>query len=245
MTGVETELFPAIDLLDGKAVRLMRGDYNSVTVYNEDPVAQAISFKEAGARWLHVVDLDAARDEGKNNRTVIAEIIRESGLKVEVGGGIRDMQVCERLLEAGASRVVMGTSLITNKDFVRAAIQAFGELICAAIDARNGMVAISGWQQTSSVPAMQLAKELATQGVRHFLYTDINRDGLQTGIDIEAYRKMSDHIALPVIVSGGVASLDDIRAVKRLEDKIEAVIVGRALYEGNFSIEAAMAVLCS
>ena len=237
------ELYPAIDLLGGKAVRLTRGDYNQPTVYNDDPLAQAMEFAQAGARWLHVVDLDAARDGGKDNRSDIIRIIKGSGLRIEVGGGVRDLGTIERLIDLGAERVVMGTSLINDRPLVEAAVARFSDHICAAIDARDGKVAIAGWLQTSSVDALQLASELAEQGICHFLCTDINRDGLQTGIDVGAYRLMAQATARPVMISGGVASLDDIQAAKSLGTQVEAVIVGRALYEQRFTIQAALAIL--
>ncbi|MDR0459095.1 MAG: 1-(5-phosphoribosyl)-5-[(5-phosphoribosylamino)methylideneamino]imidazole-4-carboxamide isomerase [Coriobacteriales bacterium] len=241
----QVQLFPAIDLLGGRVVRLKRGDYDQVTVYHDDPVAQAVSFAEAGAQWLHVVDLDAARDAGQDNRQLIARIIAESGLKVEVGGGVRSLAAIEWLAQNNAARVIMGTSLIADRPLVEAAIDCYPDLICAAIDARDGLVAIAGWQQTVNVEASQLAAELASLGIRHFLYTDINRDGLQTGIDVSAYRQLSQTIGVPVIVSGGIASLADIQAVSSIAPYVEAVIVGRALYERNFTIPEALAVLTS
>jgi len=239
------QLFPAIDLLDGRVVRLVRGDYNAVTVYNSDPVAQAQAFAEAGAEWLHVVDLDGAQGQGKDNRAVIARIIAGGFLKVQTGGGVRSMKAIEALVELGASRIVLGTSLVTDPQMASAAIDAFGDLICAGVDARNGRVAISGWQTDSDIKATELARSLAEQGVRHFLYTDINRDGLQTGIDVDAYRRLSEACGCSVIASGGIASLDDLRALRQLGDGvIEGVIVGRALYEQSFSVQSALNVLC-
>ncbi|MDR2957127.1 MAG: 1-(5-phosphoribosyl)-5-[(5-phosphoribosylamino)methylideneamino]imidazole-4-carboxamide isomerase [Coriobacteriales bacterium] len=236
-------LYPAIDLLGGKVVRLSRGDYQKVTVYHDDPLAQAEAFAREGADWLHVVDLDAARGAESGNRDLIIRIIAESGLPVQTGGGIRSLQAVEQLAQAGAARVILGTSLIADKALVKSAVDSYGDLICAAIDARNGKVAIDGWQKTSGINALDLARELAELGICHFLYTDINRDGLQTGIDIEAYRQMAEAVNKPVIVSGGVASLDDLHAVMSIADSVEAVIAGRALYEKNFTIREALAVL--
>jgi phosphoribosylformimino-5-aminoimidazole carboxamide ribotide isomerase len=241
--AVSAKLYPAIDLLDGKVVRLSRGDYDAVTVYNEDPLAQARLFKQAGADYLHVVDLDAARGGDKNNRQVITSLIAESGLNLQVGGGVRDMAAIEWLVNAGAKRVILGTALITDEALVDAAILQYDSYLCAAIDARDGKVAISAWTETSTVDALELAANLASRGIKHYLYTDINRDGLQTGIDIEAYRNMAQATSCPVIISGGVASLDDLRAVKSLGSLAEAVIVGRALYENNFSTQQALEIL--
>ncbi|MCL2136698.1 MAG: 1-(5-phosphoribosyl)-5-[(5-phosphoribosylamino)methylideneamino]imidazole-4-carboxamide isomerase [Coriobacteriia bacterium] len=242
-TGRRAELYPAIDLLGGQAVRLAGGDYSKVTVYDDDPVARAAMFAEAGARCLHVVDLDAARGLGADNREAIAGIVALGRLQVQVGGGIRGLQAVEALLEAGAARVVIGTSMITDRPFVDKLAALYAESICAAIDGRDGKVAISGWQQTSHVDVLDLALELVALGFRHFLYTDIKRDGLQTGIDVLAYQGLSEAIGCPLIVSGGIASLDDLYAVRSLGDKAEAVVVGRALYEQNFTVQEALGVL--
>jgi phosphoribosylformimino-5-aminoimidazole carboxamide ribotide isomerase len=237
------QLLPAIDLLGGQAVRLLRGDYTAVTVYNDDPLAQALLFAESGARWLHVVDLDAARGQGLDNRAVIARIIAESGLAVEVGGGVRSLEAVSWLADAGAARVILGTSLVRDWPLVEAVIDGFADKACAAIDARDGKVAIAAWTEATELDAWELAAELSVAGVRHFLYTDINRDGLQTGIDVDAYRRMAKATGHPVIASGGVASLGDLSALKAAGESIEGVIVGRALYERSFSVEQALDIL--
>jgi phosphoribosylformimino-5-aminoimidazole carboxamide ribotide isomerase len=237
-------LLPAIDLLEGKAVRLARGDYAAVTVYNEDPVEQARAFKEAGAAWLHVVDLDGARSGVPTNSALIERIIAATGLAVEVGGGVRSLEAIERLEQAGASRVVIGTKLATDPDFARAALGRFGGLICAGVDARGGEVAIEGWRAGSGILAAKLIEELKAWGVCHLVYTDIARDGMQTGIDTAAYGRMAESAGFPVTASGGISTLADLRALKALGDSaIEGAITGRALYEGAFTVEEALAAL--
>jgi phosphoribosylformimino-5-aminoimidazole carboxamide ribotide isomerase len=235
-------VFPAIDILGGRAVRLRQGDYAQVTVYNEDPVEQAAAFVEAGAIWVHVVDLDGARDGTPGNARIIERIVRETGAKVQVGGGIRTFGVLERLAAAGAERMVLGTALITDPVLVRQAVGSFGERIVAGVDAREGIVAIDGWRAGTDTPARDLAHELVGLGIRHLVYTDISRDGMQTGINAEAYRSIAAAARFPVVASGGVSVLDDIRALAALGDGVvEGVISGRAIYEGAFTVEEALA----
>jgi phosphoribosylformimino-5-aminoimidazole carboxamide ribotide isomerase len=237
-------LLPAIDLLDGKVVRLAQGDYQAVTVYHSDPVAQAHAFAEQGARWLHVVDLNGARSGSPQNIAVIERLARETDLALEVGGGLRSLPSLERLVLAGVRRLVVGTTLITDPDFCKAAVREFGDLISAGVDARAGRVAIRGWLEEGGIPAVSLIEQLASWGLRHLVYTDIARDGMQTGIEAAAYQGVAEAAGFAVTASGGVGSLEDIRALAALGDKvIEAVIVGRALYEGSFSVTEACEVL--
>jgi phosphoribosylformimino-5-aminoimidazole carboxamide ribotide isomerase len=236
------ELLPAIDILDNKVVRLCQGSYDDATVYNESPLKQAHAFAASGARWLHIVDLEGARSGLPTQLDTIASIVKATGLKVEVGGGIRCLEHIEQLGEAGASRVVLGTALITNPDFADEALARYGGLICAGIDARNGEVAIEGWREGSGRDALQLIGGLKSRGLKHLVYTDINRDGMQTGIDAEAYRRVAAAAGFAVTASGGISSLDDMRALARLGPRVvEAVIVGRALYERSFSLAEALA----
>ena len=229
-------LLPAIDILGGKAVRLAKGDYDRVTVYNDDPAAQAQLFEEQGATWLHVVDLDGARSGSPDNIAIIERILAKTLLKVEVGGGIRSMDTVQRLYDAGVSRVVLGTSLVTDPAFAEAAIARFKDLLVAGIDAKGGEVAVAGWREGSGVAAEELARQMAELGFRHLVYTDIARDGMQTGIDPAAYERMAAAFGHPVTASGGVAGLDDIEALGRVADCIEGVIAGRAVYEGALSV---------
>ncbi|MEY8562579.1 1-(5-phosphoribosyl)-5-[(5-phosphoribosylamino)methylideneamino]imidazole-4-carboxamide isomerase [Eggerthellaceae bacterium 3-80] len=234
-------LLPAIDILDGRAVRLAKGDYNAVTVYHDDPVAQARDFEAQGAMWLHVVDLNGARSGIPENIAIIEQIIRSTNLKVEVGGGIRSLETVARLADAGVSRMVLGTSLVKNRAFAKDAIDEFGDLLACGIDAKGGEVAIAGWEQGSGSDAYELAREMSDLGYTHIIFTDIARDGMQTGIDPQAYLRMAQAFSHPVIVSGGVAGVDDIYALGPIADVVEGVIAGRAIYEGALSVAEGVA----
>jgi phosphoribosylformimino-5-aminoimidazole carboxamide ribotide isomerase len=235
-------VFPAIDILGGRAVRLAQGDYDRVTVYNEDPLDQARQFASQGAEWVHVVDLDGARSGVPENIRVIEKIAHESGLRVEVGGGIRTLDTLTRLVGAGAERCVLGTKLATDHAFVRECVDAFGDRVVAGVDARDGFVAIAGWREGTLTPAARLVAELAALGVGHLVYTDISRDGMQTGVNVDSYREIATTAGFPVVASGGVSTLDDIRALAALgDDVIEGVIAGRAIYEGAFTVAEAIA----
>ena len=238
-------LLPAIDILDGKAVRLAKGDYAKVTVYNDDPVEQAKLFEAAGAEWLHMVDLDGAKSGNADNIAVVERILAATTLKVEIGGGIRSLAVIERLRNAGANRLVLGTALVRDPEFAQAAIEQYGDLLAAGIDAKGGEVAVAGWREGSGVQAADLAAQMSAQGYRHLVYTDIARDGMQTGIDERAYVNMAQSFGHPVIASGGVAGMDDIERLAAAEHKhpgsIEGVIAGRAIYEGTLPLEEAIA----
>lgn len=229
-------LLPAIDILGGKAVRLAKGDYDRVTVYHDDPAAQAQLFEEEGATWLHVVDLDGARSGSPENARHIERILEKTRLRVETGGGVRSLDTIARLVDAGVSRVVLGTSLVADPAFAEAAVARYGELLAAGIDARGGEAAVAGWREGSGVAAEELARRVADLGFRHLVYTDIARDGMRTGIDPAAYERMAQAFGHPVIASGGVAGLADIEALGRVAGCIEGVIAGRAVYEGALSV---------
>jgi len=236
-------VFPAIDILGGRAVRLAQGDYERVTVYNEDPVAQAAEFVAQGAEWIHVVDLDGARDGVPGNIDVIERIASETGARLEVGGGVRSLETMGRLTEAGVERVVIGTKLVTDPDFVRSAVRCCGDAVVAGVDARDGMVCIEGWREGTAASAQALVGELRDLGIRHLVYTDISRDGMQTGISTPAYVGVAVSAGFPVVASGGVSTLDDIRALRALgPGVIEGVIAGRAIYEHAFTVPEALAV---
>lgn len=234
-------LLPAIDILEGRAVRLEQGDYSKVTVYNDDPALQAQIFEEAGAEWLHIVDLDGARSGMPENIQVIEAILRRTKLKVEVGGGVRSMEAIARLADAGANRVVLGTALVRDRAFAEQAIDAYGDLLAAGVDAKHGEVAVDGWESGAAVSARDFAARMAALGYGHLVYTDIERDGMRTGIDSQAYVGMAAAFGHPVVASGGVASLADIEDLARVGSSVEGVIVGRALYEGSLTVEAGVA----
>lgn len=234
-------LLPAIDILDGRAVRLAKGDYNQVTVYNEDPAAQAQIFEEAGAEWIHMVDLNGAKSGLPENIEIIERILRRTKLKIEVGGGLRSLDTLARLADAGVSRMVLGTALVRDPEFAQAAIEIYGDMLAAGIDAKGGEVAVAGWREGSGVAATDLAAEMSKLGYRHLIYTDIARDGMQTGIEREAYERMAAAFGHPVIASGGVASIADIERLAPVAASIEGIITGRAIYEGTLDLAQGVA----
>ncbi|MBW6468315.1 MAG: 1-(5-phosphoribosyl)-5-[(5-phosphoribosylamino)methylideneamino]imidazole-4-carboxamide isomerase [Coriobacteriia bacterium] len=234
------QIFPAIDILGGKAVRLRQGHYDQVTVYNDDPVEQARIWAAGGAEWLHVVDLDGARDGVPANLEVIARIVKKVGVPVQTGGGIRSMDTLDRLYDAGVTRTVLGTSLVTDPVFVEAAAHKYAGIV-AGIDARDGKVAIEGWRQGTEREVAELIEELARLGVQRVVYTDISRDGMQSGVNAAAYRALAADAPMTVIASGGVTGLDDVRSLASIGRRIEGVIIGVALYEQRFSLAEAIA----
>lgn len=239
-------LFPAIDLIDGKVVRLERGDRSRMTVYSDDPVAMARSFADAGARWVHVVDLSAAFGEDEPARAANLRAIRAicgiEGLSVDAGGGVRSLARIDELAAAGAARIALGTVLVTEPGFAEVAARGFGELLVADIAARDGQVKVNGWRDGVQREALDLVAELAALGFKHLVFTDIARDGMQTGIDVDAYRAIARTAGFPVVASGGISTLDDIRRLAAAGDGvIEGAITGRALYEGSLALEDALA----
>ena len=236
-------VFPAIDLKDGQCVRLLKGDMRAATVFIDDPAAQARAFEAQGFRWLHVVDLDGAVTGKAVNTPAIESILRAVAIPVQLGGGIRDPASIERWLERGVRRVILGTAALRNPDLVREACHAFPGSIAVGIDARGGKVAVEGWARTSGISAVDLALKFEDAGVAVIVYTDIERDGALAGVNVEATADLARRLETPVIASGGVASLDDIRALQRHEsDGIEGVICGRALYDGRIEPKAALAL---
>ena len=237
-------LLPAIDILGGKAVRLSKGDYNQVTVYNENPVEQAKVFEDAAAEWIHIVDLDGARSGMPENAAVIERIVGSTSLKCEVGGGVRTIEYVDALIAAGALRVVLGTALVRDPEFAQAAVEKHGgDAFSAGIDAKGGEVAVQGWIEGSGVAATDLARRMHDMGYKHLVYTDIARDGMQTGIDPDAYVAMAEAFGAPVIASGGVATIADLQNLMRVAESIEGVITGRAVYEGTLDVAEACALL--
>lgn len=239
-------LFPAIDLLGGKVVRLKRGDRAQVDVYADDPVAVARDFAGRGARWVHVVDLSSAFEEDGESRAANDRALRAicavEGIKVDVGGGVRTLERIEELAAAGASRIALGTVLVRDPELARAAAARFGDLLVADVAARDGQVAVNGWREEARIGADELVGSLASMGFRHLVFTDIARDGMQSGVNAEAYRRIARAAGFPVVASGGIATLADIEALAALgADVVEGAITGRALYEGAFTLEEALA----
>jgi len=237
-------LFPAIDLKDGQAVRLLRGEMASATVFNDDPAAQARRFAAAGFRWLHLVDLNGAFEGRPANAAAVEAILAAVDLPVQLGGGIRDMATVERWLDLGVRRVILGTVAVKNPGLVREACRAFPGRVVLGIDARGGRVAVEGWAEVSEITALDLARRFEGAGAAAIVYTDIDRDGALQGANVEATRALAEAIETPVIASGGVASLDDLAAFLAIENSgIEGVISGRALYDGRIDPQAALALL--
>jgi phosphoribosylformimino-5-aminoimidazole carboxamide ribotide isomerase len=237
-------LFPAIDLKGGACVRLLRGEMEAATTFNEDPGDQARRFVAAGCEWLHVVDLDGAFAGKAVNAHAVDAILANAKVPVQLGGGIRDEAAIERWLEAGIARVILGTIALRQPDFVKAACKRWPGKVVVGIDARDGFVAVEGWAKTSSVKALDLALMFEQAGVAAIVYTDIGRDGAMAGPNIEATVDIAFHLTTPVIVSGGVSSLDDLKAVKKHESAgLVGVICGRALYDGRINLAQAVKLL--
>ena len=230
-------ILPAIDIRDGQAVRLFKGDFNQQTVVNPDVIGQSKIFAQAGIDFIHVVDLDGALDGRATNRDLIAKLKIESGLGVEVGGGIRTLEQIEDYLAVGIDRVIIGSMAVKNPDFVKAALEKFGsDKIVVGIDAKNGMVATEGWLETSNVDYISLAKAMEKIGVTLFVYTDVDRDGTLTGPNFEHYERLvAELTTAKVIASGGIAEQSDL--VKLQEIGVAGTIVGKAYYNGNISLE--------
>jgi phosphoribosylformimino-5-aminoimidazole carboxamide ribotide isomerase len=239
-------LFPAIDLKDGRCVRLIQGDMDQATVFNDDPAAQATAFESQGFEWLHVVDLDGAFAGKPMNARAVEAILARVKIPVQLGGGIRDMKTVEGWLERGVARVIIGTAAVRDPGFVREAAKAFPGQVAVGIDARDGFVAVEGWAKTSTVKALDLALRFEDAGVSAIIYTDINRDGAMGGVNVEATADLAFALTTPVIASGGVSSMLDLEALKAQEHTgIEGVICGRALYDGRIEPAEALALLSS
>lgn len=237
-------LFPAIDLKDGVCVRLLRGDMDQSTVFNDDPSAQARAFAEAGFAWLHVVDLNGAVEGRPVNAGAVAAILAAIGIPVQLGGGIRDLDAVARWLDAGINRVILGTVALSDPDLVVEACGRWPGQVCVGIDARDGLVAVEGWTRTSGVAAVDLARRFEDCGVAAIIYTDIERDGAMTGPNVAATATLAREITVPVIASGGVSSHEDLEQLKVEEATgIAGVICGRALYDGRIDPGRALEIM--
>lgn len=237
-------LYPAIDLKDGTCVRLLRGAMDAATVFNEDPAAQAQAFEAAGCRWLHVVDLDGAFAGISRNIDAVRAILAALSIPVQLGGGIRSEGAMETWLDRGIARVILGTVALRDPDLVKRACRRWPGHIAVGIDARDGMVAVEGWAETSSMTALDLALAFEDAGAAAIIHTDIDRDGAMQGPNLDATAALAERLTTPVILSGGVSSLDDLRAVKARQDRgIAGVISGRALYDGRIDLVEALALL--
>lgn len=231
-------LLPAIDLYEKKVVRLTRGDYAQMTVYNDDPVAQAKLFQDAGAQWLHTVDLEGAKDGSTPNYSVIEAICKDTSLKVEIGGGIRSLDTIQKYLDAGVERVILGTKAVTDPAFLEESLDKFGSHIAVGVDIKDGKIAIKGWLETAQDSVEDFFTKLCKLGVSTVICTDVSKDGMLSGTNVDLYRQLSQKFSLDLIASGGVSSQEDLTRLKKLG--LYGAILGKALYTGALDLKAAL-----
>lgn len=234
------EVIPAIDIKGGKCVRLYQGDYNQETIFSEDPVAVALEWRNQGARRLHVVDLDGAASGEVCNMGVIEAIVKEVGLPVQLGGGIRDGSTVDRLLGVGIGRVILGTVAVEKPELVKEFCRKYGEAMVVGIDARDGCVVTHGWRKGSEITALELAREMAAIGARRVIYTDVKRDGTLTEPNFEGVAELVNGVSLAVIAAGGISVLSHLRKLRELG--VEGAVVGKALYTGDIELREALAI---
>ena len=232
------DIFPAVDIQNGQAVRLRQGDFDRVTVFDDSPAAAARRWAEAGASWIHIVDLDGARTGKAANAGLIREVAQQIDVRIQLGGGIRDLKAVVAALDLGVERVVIGTAALRDPEFFQTASRKFPGRIVAGIDARDGLVATHGWAETSSISATSAAADLSLPGVAAIVFTDIACDGMMQGPNIDSLREVIAAASVPVIASGGISTLDDVRAVARLG--VSGAIIGRALYDGSIGLSTAL-----
>jgi phosphoribosylformimino-5-aminoimidazole carboxamide ribotide isomerase len=236
-------LYPAIDLKDGQCVRLLRGEMDAATVFNDDPAAQAAAFQAAGCRWVHLVDLNGAFAGKTVNGAAVEAILSRVSVPCQLGGGIRDMAAIEAWLAKSLARVILGTVAVRDPQLVKDAARAFPGRVAVGVDARGGMVAVEGWAETTDLTAVDLAKRFEDAGVAALIYTDIDRDGAMQGPNVAATAALARAVSIPVIASGGVSSYDDLRALKDCGAPLDGVISGRALYDGRIDVAQAVRLL--
>ena len=233
-------LFPAIDLFEKKAVRLYKGDYANMTVYSENPIEVARDFENKGCTHIHMVDLEGAKDGTTPNLSVVEQIAKETSLFVEIGGGIRNMEMVARYLNAGVSRVILGTAAVNDEAFLRAAVSAYGEKIAVGADVKNGQIAIKGWLETAAVTLEDFLANMESIGVRNIICTDISKDGAMRGTNLALYRQLSQKFRLDITASGGVSTLEDICQLREMD--IYGAIIGKAYYTGAIDLAEALEV---
>jgi len=234
-------IYPAIDLFDGKAVRLQRGDYAQMTVYSDDPLSVALGFEKAGATSLHMVDLEGARDGSPSNFKTIEQISNNTGLLIQVGGGIRSPETVEKYLNAGIKRVILGTAAVSKQGFLQEMVRRYGEAIAVSVDIKDGLVAIKGWTETSDMDAIDFCETVGEIGVQTLICTDISKDGMLSGTNMELYRILRSKLNIGIIASGGVTSVDEIKALSKLG--VDGAILGKALYTNKINLSEAM-IIC-
>ncbi len=231
-------IYPAIDIIDGKCVRLVQGDYSQKTTFSDSPLDVAKKWRSMGGEFIHLVDLDGAKSGDTPNFELVTRIAKALDIPVEIGGGIRNMETVDKYLQNGVFRVIIGTAAVKNPEFVREAVEKYDDRIVVGIDAKDGMAAISGWEDVSEAPALELAKRMRDYGVKSIIYTDIATDGMLGGPNIEAMREMKNNVDVEIIASGGVSSIDDVRRLK--ETGVEGAIIGKALYTGDIDLKLAI-----
>lgn len=228
-------IYPAIDIKDGRCVRLKQGKFDDITVYYENPAEAAVLWKAKGAKYIHIVDLDGALEGVPKNLEVIREIANGVDIPVQIGGGIRSRQTVDLLLSAGVRRVIVGTMAVKNRELLEELVKEYGDKIVVGIDAKDGKVAVEGWEEVSSIDSIELARELSTVGVKTVIYTDISKDGMMSGPNFEVYGELKEKTELEVIASGGISSADDIKRLAAMG--VDGAIVGKALYSGAIDFE--------
>ena len=233
-------IFPAIDLYDGKAVRLYKGDYQQMTVYSDDPLSVARDFEKKGARWVHLVDLEGAKNGSTPNIDTVAKIARETSLSCEIGGGIRNIETVETYFSAGVERVILGTAAVTDEAFLRAAVEKYGEKIAVGADIKDGKIAIKGWIEKSQYDAFDFCRKMQSIGVKTIICTDISKDGAMRGANHTLYRELSERFDMQIVASGGVSSMDDVEILADLD--IYGAIIGKAYYTGAIDLKKAIEV---
>ena len=232
------KIFPAIDLYEGKAVRLYKGDYDQMTVYSNNPIEIARKFEEAGARYIHMVDLEGAKDATTPNLAIVSDIAKNTELFVEVGGGIRSMEVLEQYFSAGVSRAILGTAAVSDEAFLKAATDKYGEKIAVGADVKDGFIAIKGWTQKSEYTLDSFFEKMQGLGVKTVICTDISRDGAMRGTNLKLYKELSEKYTVDIIASGGVSNIDDVRALKEMN--LYGAIIGKAYYTGAIDLKEAI-----
>ena len=233
-------IFPAIDLYDGKAVRLYKGDYQNMTVYSDNPLSVALDFVAAGATCIHMVDLEGARDGTTPNLAIVRDIASKTPLFTEIGGGIRSMETVRAYLEAGVDRVILGTAAVTDPDFLKTALAEYGERIAVGVDIKDGKVAIKGWLETAEDDALTFCEKMQALGVRTIISTDVSKDGAMMGANHELYRTLAEKFDPQIVASGGVSSLDDVKRLRALD--LYGAIIGKAYYTGAIDLKEAIEV---
>lgn len=231
-------ILPAIDLRDGKCVRLYKGDFNKSEIVADSPINTAISFKEAGAEYIHMVDLDGALKGKGVNVDIVSKVIKTVDIPVELGGGIRDIETIDYLIEKGISRVILGTAALNNPSLVKEAVKKYGDKIAVGIDAKDGYVAVDGWLNVSKVNYIDFAKEMESIGVKNIIFTDISRDGTLTGPNLEALSKLKESVGCDITASGGIKNIQDVDSIKKMG--LYGVIIGKAIYSNNIDLKEAV-----